>query len=49
LSQAFDRQDKFDAEIAAALDRILDAPRSTVRPLAKQIRRHIKEIASNAL
>ena len=46
LSQAFDRQDKFDEEVAAALDRILDAPTSTVRPLAAQIRKRIREIAN---
>jgi hypothetical protein len=43
LSRALELQDKFDAEVAAALDRILNAPRSVVRPLAKRIR----EIAAN--
>jgi hypothetical protein len=47
LSQALDRQDKFDEQVAASLDRILSLPR--YRPLAKQIRKRIKEVAANAL
>jgi hypothetical protein len=49
LERLLERQNDFDEQIAAALDRILDAPRSTVRPLAAQIRKRIREIAANVL
>jgi hypothetical protein len=39
-------QVKFDSAVAAALDRILmNAPPETLRPLAKQVRKRIREIA----
>jgi ribosome-associated translation inhibitor RaiA len=49
IERALDRQQKFDALVAAALDRILNnAPRESVRELAKQIRKRIREIAAHA-
>ena len=41
------KQNDFDNAVAASLDRILSLPR--YRPLAKQIRKRIKEVAANAL
>jgi hypothetical protein len=39
-------QTKFDSAVAAALERILmNAPPETLRPLAKQLRKRIREIA----
>jgi hypothetical protein len=38
-------QIKFDSAVAAALDRVLmNAPAETLRPLAKQLRKRIREI-----
>jgi hypothetical protein len=49
LERLIEKQNDFDEQVAAALDRILDAPRSSVRPLAKQIRKRIKEIAADVI
>ena len=49
LDRLLAKQNDFDDQVAAALHRILDAPRSTVRPLAAQIRKRIREIAANVL
>jgi hypothetical protein len=47
LERLFEEQDKFDAAVAAAMDRILtNAPRESVRELSKQIRKRLKEIAN---
>jgi hypothetical protein len=41
-------QDRFDAQVAAALNRLLSAaPRESVRALSKQIRKRLKEIAND--
>jgi hypothetical protein len=46
LDRSFAQQQKFDAAVAAAVDRILmNAPAESVRPLAKQLRKRIREIA----
>jgi hypothetical protein len=45
VERLLEKMNDFDERVAASLDRILDAPRSSVRPLAKQIRKRIKEIA----
>jgi hypothetical protein len=43
-----EQQQTFDARVAAVLDRILmNAPPEALRPLAKQLRKRIKEIATN--
>jgi enoyl-CoA hydratase/carnithine racemase len=46
VSRIVAAQSKFDSAVAAALDRILmNAPPETLRPLAKQVRKRIREIA----
>jgi hypothetical protein len=46
VSRLVAAQVKFDMAVAAALDRILmNAPPETLRPLAKQVRKRIREIA----
>jgi hypothetical protein len=46
VSRLVAAQVKFDSAVAAALDRILmNAPPETLRPLAKQLRKRIREIA----
>jgi hypothetical protein len=48
LDRALEQQQQFDAAVAAALDRILrSALAEAVRPLSKQLRKRIKEIATN--
>jgi thioredoxin-like negative regulator of GroEL len=48
LDRAVEQQQRFDAAVAAALDRILmNAPAEALRPLAKQLRKRIKEIAND--
>jgi hypothetical protein len=46
VSRLLTAQVRFDQQVAAALDRILmNAPPETLRPLAKQLRKRIREIA----
>jgi len=49
LERLLEKQNDFDEQVAGALLRVLDAPRGLARPLAKQIRRHIREIAANVV
>ena len=45
LTRLLEEQNHFDERVAASLDRILSMPR--FRPLVKQIRKRIREIAAN--
>jgi hypothetical protein len=45
LNRAIEKQDQFDAEVAASIDRILNSPRGTAMPLAKLIKKRIRELA----
>jgi ribosome-associated translation inhibitor RaiA len=45
LERLFEQQEKFDAQVAESLNRILaGAPSENLRALSKQIRKRIKEI-----
>jgi hypothetical protein len=47
LGRTLEQQNKFDAQVAESLDRILmNAPAETLRPLAKRLRNRIREISS---
>jgi ethanolamine utilization cobalamin adenosyltransferase len=47
VSKRVAAQVKLDSAVAAALDRILmNAPAETLRPLAKQLRKRIREISN---
>jgi hypothetical protein len=46
LGRTLEQQNRFDAQVAESLDRILmNAPAETLRPLAQQIRKRIREIS----
>ena len=48
LGRTLEQQNRFDAQVAESLERILrGAPAETLRPLAKQIRKRIREISRN--